>query len=159
MVFDIFEKWRPIYFGIPWFRKWNPKIDWKSMQVIIKNQLFKIKKRLIGIKIVGIFARKNQTSCDEFATLEFITPKYKEYNDVFEKLEKSFPLPKHFENDHEIVLETPGKLATGFIYNINGKKTKTFQVYIKRNFKKNYIRHSKSKVTQPVMFVLKKTGN
>ena len=156
LVFDVFEKWRPIYFGIPWFRKWNPKIDWRSMQVTIKNQLFKIKKGLVGAKNVGTFARKNQTSCDEFATLEFIPPKYKEYNDVFEEPEKGFPLPKHSENDHEIVLETPEKLATGFIYSTNEEKTKIFQVYIKRNLKKSYIRHSKSKITQPVMFVPKK---
>ena len=133
LVFDVFEKWKPIYFGIPWFRKWNPKIDWRSMQVTIKNQLFKIKKRLVGAENVGTFARKNQTNCDEFATLEFIPPKYKEYNDVFEEPEKGFPLPKHSENDHEIVLEAPEKLATGFIYNTNEKKTKTFQFYIKNN--------------------------
>ena len=112
----------------------------------IKTQLFKIRKKLVDAENVEIFARKNQTSCDEFATLEFIPLKYKEYNDVFEKLEKSFPLPKHFENDYEIVLETPEKLATGFIYNTNEKKTKVFQVYIKKSFKRGYIRHSKSKI-------------
>ena len=158
LVFDVFEKWKPIYFGIPWFRKWNPKIDWRSMQVTIKNQLFKIKKGLVGAKNVGTFARKNQTNCDELATLEFILPKYKEYNDVFEKIEKKIPLPKFSENDHEIVLETPEKLITGSIYNTNEKKTKFFQVYIKRNLKKSYIRYSKSKITQPVMFVPKKNG-
>ena len=91
---------------------------------------------MVGAKNVGTFSRKNQTNCDELATLEFILPKYKKYNDVFEKFEKSFPLPKHFENDHEIVLETPEKLATGFIYNTNEKKTKVFQVYIKKISKK-----------------------
>ena len=104
LVFDILEKWNPIYLGIPWFRKWNPKIDWRSIQVTIKNQLFKIKKRLVGAKNVGTFARKNQTNCDEFATLEFIPPEYREYSDVLKKPEKGFPLPKHSENDHEIVL-------------------------------------------------------
>ena len=127
-------------------------------QVTIKNQLFKIRKRLVGAKSVGTFARKNQTNCEKLATLEFIPPKYREYNDVFEEPEKGFPLPKHSENDHEIVLEAPEKLATGFIYNTNEEKTKVFQVYIERNFKKNYIRHSKSKITQPVMFVPKKRG-
>ena len=107
----------------------------------IKNQLFKIKKGLVGAKNVGTFARKNQTSCDEFATLEFIPPKYREYSDVFEKPKKSFPLPKHSENDHEIVLEAPEKLATGFIYNTNEEKTKSFQVYIKKNFKPGYIKY------------------
>ena len=141
MVFDVFEKWKPIYFGIPWFRKWNPKIDWRSMQVTIKNQLFKIRRGLVGAKNVGTFARKNQTNCDEFATLEFIPPKYREYSDVFEKPKKSFPLPKHSENDHEIVLEAPEKLATGFIYNTNEEKTKSFQVYIKKNFKPGYIKY------------------
>ena len=106
------------------------------MQVTIKNQLFKIRKGLVDAKNVGIFARKNQTNCDEFATLEFIPPEYREYNDVFEELEKSSPLPKHSENDHEIVLETPEKLATGFIYNTAEEKKKTFQVYIKKNQKK-----------------------
>ena len=132
LVFDVFEKWKPIYFGIPWFRKWNPKIDWRSMQVTIKNQLFKIRKRLVGAESVGTLARKNQINCDELATLEFIPPKYREYNDVFEEPEKGFPLPKHSENDHEIVLETPEKLATGPIYNTNEKKTKVLQVYIKK---------------------------
>ena len=159
LVFDVFERWRPIYIGIPWFRKWNPKIDWRSIQVTIKNQLFKIRKGLVGAKNVGTFARKNQTNCDELATLEFLPPKYREYGDVFEKPEKSFPLRKHSENDHEIVLEAPGKLATGFIYSTNEKETKVFQVYIKRNLKKNYIGHSKSKVAQPVMFVPKNNGN
>ena len=138
--------------------KWNPKINCRSMQVTIKNQLFKIKKELIGAKNVGIFARKNQTNCDELATLEFIPPKYREYKNVFKEPERGFPLPKHSENDHEIVLEAPEKLATGLIYNTNEKKTKAFQVYIKKNFKKSYIKHSKSKITQPVMFILKKNG-
>ena len=158
LVFDVFEKWKPIYFGIPWFRKWNPKIDWKSMQVTIKNQLFRVRRRLVDAEGVGTFARKNQTNCDEFATLEFLPPKYREYGDVFEKPERGFPLPKHSENDHEIVLEAPGKLATGFIYNTNEEETNVFQVYIKRNLKKSYIRYSKSKVAQPVMFVPKKNG-
>ena len=81
---------------------------------------------MVGAKSVGIFIRNNQINCDEFATLEFIPLKYKEYNNVFEEPEKSFPLPKHFENDYEIVLETPEKLATGFIYNTNEKKNDFF---------------------------------
>ena len=85
LVFDVFEGWKPIYLGIPWFRKWNPKIDWRSMQVTIKNQLFKIRRRLVGAESIGIPARKNQTNCDELATLEFIPPKYKEYKNVLEE--------------------------------------------------------------------------
>ena len=103
----------------------------------IKNQLFKIKKGLIGAENIKTFTRKNQIICDELATLEFILPKYKKYSDVFEKSEKKIPLPKHSENDHEIVLKTPEKLTTGFIYNTNEKKMKVFQVYIKKNLKKN----------------------
>ena len=38
------------------------------------------------------------------------------------------------------------------------KKTFFFQFYMKRNLKKSYIKHSKSKVAQPVMFVPKKNG-
>ena len=51
-------------------------------------------------------------------------------------LKKKIPLPKHSENDHEIVLEAPKKLATGFIYNTNEKETKILQVYIEKNLKK-----------------------
>ena len=50
LVYDVFEKWKPIYFGILWFRKWKPKIDGKSMQVSIKTQLFRIKRKLVGTK-------------------------------------------------------------------------------------------------------------
>ena len=124
----------------------------------IKNQLFKIRRELVGAKSVGTFARKNQTSCDEFVTLKFIPPKYKKYNDVLEEFEKSFPLPKYSENDHEIVLEASEKLATGLIYSTNEEEPKTFQVYIENNLKRGYIRHSKSKITQPVIFVPKKKG-
>ena len=81
---------------------------------------------------------KIRTCCDELATLKFIPPKYKKYSDVFEKFEKGFPLPKHSENDREIVLEAPEKLATGFIYNTNEKETKKIQVYIKKNPKKSH---------------------
>ena len=98
----------------------------------IKNQLLKIKKRLVGAKNVGTFARKNQTNCDELATLEFILLKYKEYNDVFEEPEKIIPLPKHFENDYEIVLKVPENLTTGFIYNTNEKKGNFSNLYKKK---------------------------
>ena len=62
------------------------------MQVTIKTKLFKIKKKLVGAKNVNFktFTRKIQTNCDEFATLEFIPPKYNKYSDVFEKFEKKF---------------------------------------------------------------------
>ena len=72
------------------------------------------------------------------------------------KTSKKHSLPKHSENDYEIVLEAPEKLATSLIYNINEEETKVFQVYIKRNLKKGYIKYSKSKIAQPVMFVPKK---
>ena len=152
LVFDVFEKWKPIYFGIPWFRKWNPKIDWRSMQVTIKNQLFKIRKGLVGAKNVGTFARKNQTNCDEFATLEFIPPKYREYNNVFEEFEKSFPRNR---------FGSTGKIGNRFyLQHKRKKKTKTFSVYIERNLKKSYIRHSISNVN-PTRYVCskKKPGN
>ena len=64
--------------------------------------------------------------------MEFIPPKYKEYKDVFEELERGFLLPKHSEDDHEIVSEAPEKLVTGFIYNTNEEKPKAFQVYMLR---------------------------
>ena len=67
--------------------------------------------------------------------MEVIPLKYKKYSDGLEKLEKKL-LPKHSENDHEIVLEAPEKLTTGFIYNTNEEKTKTFQVYKKKISKK-----------------------
>ena len=78
-----------------------------------KKPIIQDKKKLIGAKNVKTFARKNQTNCDEFATLEFILPKYKKYNEVIEKPEKII-MPKYFENDHEIVLETPGKINNRF---------------------------------------------
>ena len=56
---------------------------------------------------------------------------------------KKIPLPKHSEDDHEIVLETPEKLATGFIYNTNEKKNESFSGLYKKNLRKNYIKHSK----------------
>ena len=96
LVFNVFKKWKPIYFGIPWFRKWNLKIDWRSMQVTIKTQLFKLKKKLVGAKSVGTPARENQINCDELATLKFILPKYRKYNDVFEKLEKKNSIAETF---------------------------------------------------------------
>ena len=76
---------------------------------------------MVGAKNINfkIFTRKHQIICDEFAMLEFIPPKYKKYKNIFEKFEKRNLLPKHFENDHEIVLEITEKLITGFIYNIN----------------------------------------
>ena len=71
-------------------------------------------------------------------------------------------MPKHSEDDHEIVLETPEKLTTGFIYNTNEEKTKTFQVYIKKISKKlhqtfeiknnptRYVRSEKKRGTENV---------
>ena len=38
------------------------------------------------------------------------------------------------------------------------KKTNFFQIYIKENLKRGYIKYSKSKITPPVIFVAKKNG-
>ena len=108
---------------------------------------------------VRTFARKNQTNCDELVTLEFIPPKYREYNDVFEELERGFPLPKHSEDDHEIVLEAPEKLATGFNYNTNEKETKIFQVYIKKISEKVTSNNRSQKYPNPLCSFRKKPGN
>ena len=43
-----------------------------------------------------------------------------------------FLLLKHFENDHEIVLEILGKLATGLNYNTTNKKRKFFKFIRKK---------------------------
>ena len=53
LILDVFEKWKPIYLGIPWFRKWNPKINWRSMQVTIKTNYSKSKKGWSAQKVLG----------------------------------------------------------------------------------------------------------
>ena len=50
--FDVFDQWKATYFKIPLFRKWNPKINWKLMQMTIKYELFKIKRKWSGQKIL-----------------------------------------------------------------------------------------------------------
>ena len=75
----------------------------------IKNQIILIKKGLVGAESVGTFTRKNQTNCDDLATLEFILSKYKKYNDVFEEYEKSFCYD----------LGLTGRFAGNFCQNLN----------------------------------------
>lgn len=68
-------------------------------------------------------------------------------------------MPAYIQEDHEIIITDPEKLKARLIYGLNNNQSKVLRQYINYNFKRGYIRHSKSKIGQLVIFVPKKNGN
>lgn len=159
IVFDIMKTQREVYLGIPWLTLWNPKIEWTSMRVKIGSHLLSIPKRLAGMKKdCDAFTRKWQTKTEVAATDE-VPQLFKKFQDVLKEPEGGLPLPAHTQEDHEIIITDPEKLKAGPIYGLNDEQSKVLRQYIDHNLKRGYIRHSKSRTGQPVMFVPKKSGD
>ena len=71
------------------------------------------------------------------------------------KFENELSLLKHTQNDHEIIITNSFKVKIESIYELNDEKFKILKKYIDKNLIKEYIRHSKSRITQSILFVFK----
>jgi len=84
--------------------------------------------------------------------------KYKDFAGAFEK-NKANELPEHCPYDCPIDLEEGQSPPFGPIYGLSESKLQALRDYLTENLAKGFIRHSKSPVGAPILFVKKKDGS
>jgi hypothetical protein len=68
-------------------------------------------------------------------------------------------LPQHYSYNCTIDLQKGTQPPFGPIYNLSQNELAALQEYLDENLAKNFIRHSKSPVGAPILFVKKKDGS
>ena len=79
-------------------------------------------------------------------------------NIFFKKKTTAKALPKHQPWDHKILFEKNKKPTFGPIYKLSTKEFDVLRNYIDENFRKRFIRESKSPARYPILFAPKKDG-
>ena len=157
IVFDVIKTQRDIYLDILWLTKWNFKIEWTLMRIEIESHLFSIFKRLIELKKdLDSFTRKWRIKKKLIVTNE-VSRLLKRFQKVLKKLKEELLLSAHIQEDHEIILTNSEKLKTESIYELNDEKLIILRKYIDHNLIKEYIRYSKFRTGQPILFTFKKS--
>ena len=89
--------------------------------------------------------------------LSLIPEEYHEFADVFSKKEAE-KLPPHRPYDHRIPLEEGTTPPFGPIYSLTPEELKVVREYIETHLKKQFIRHSQSSCSSPILFTKKSDG-
>ena len=179
------QKWSVIL-GMPWLRRHNPEIDWKTGEVKMtrcpeecgrkwkvgkqtkpgwKKQEEKEEKRgrptIEEEKMIKrILTEKEEEEEHEIeirATEEMVPRRFHKYLKVFEKKD-SERMPTRKTWDHAIDLKEGFVPRKGKIYPLSRVEREEVQEFVKDQLWKGYIRLSKSPQTSPVFFVPKKDG-
>ena len=90
--------------------------------------------------------------------LSLIPKEYHEFVDVFSKREAQ-QLPPHRSYDYRILLEEGATPPYGPIYSLSPEELKVLHEYIQKNLKSQWIRHSQSLCSAPVLFTKKTDGS
>jgi hypothetical protein len=145
-----------IILGHPWFKAFNPVIDWKTNQltgpdVIIETAGFRTKAQINSILL--------RPPGDQSEVEKLIPPQYHRHWKVFsEEAAQRFP-PSRPDN-HAIKLKpgAPAKLDCK-IYRQTDKELAALKQYIDESLAKGYITESKSPYASPLFFRAKVTAN
>jgi RNase H-like domain found in reverse transcriptase/Reverse transcriptase (RNA-dependent DNA polymerase)/Integrase zinc binding domain/Chromo (CHRromatin Organisation MOdifier) domain/Integrase core domain/Retroviral aspartyl protease len=89
--------------------------------------------------------------------LSLIPEEYHEFADVFSRKEAN-KLPPHRPYDHRIPLQEGTAPPFGPIYNLTAEELKTVREYIEKHLKTQFIRHSQSPCSAPILFTKKPDG-
>jgi transposase InsO family protein len=170
-----------IILGIPWLREHNPRINWITRTLSLKNcqctnssmpthrQRSMVDEETIARIASPPTRQRTVTSTDRRKSLPNVrvlekraTPsiphEYNEFKKLFEEELGKEALPKHQPWDHEIILEEGKQPGFQPIYGMSEKELQELKAYIDKNIKKGFIRPSESPAGYPVMFVPKKNG-
>jgi hypothetical protein len=85
-----------------------------------------------------------------------IPMQYHDFKNVFEKKNADI-LPEHRPYDCAIELQDGAQPPFGSIYNFSQTELVALREYIDENLSKNFIRHSKSPVGAPILFIKRRT--
>lgn len=160
-----------IILGLPWLRKNNPHIDWKTMTITLPKPRYSDQGELrFAVPTVKSLQRMKPTDVEVVCCYRLgreledkptlvIPPEYKEFTELFEEEMPEESLPPYGPQDHEIVLK-PGTHPKKFgIYPLNQKQRDALHDYIKDCLAKGWIRESKSPAGYPVFYVPKPDGS
>jgi hypothetical protein len=149
-----------IILGMPWFKVFNPQIDWENgtipHRIIMMTQKATMEVNRITQAIDwAIQAEQKKKRLTENDVLE----PYQEYQEVFsEEAAKRFPPSR--EEDHEIkLIKDAPKSFTSHTYQMDKYQTKFIRQWIKDELAKNFIRDSKSPYPSPTFLIKKKNGD
>ena len=163
----------PIIIGMTWLSELNPIIDWRSgamttpgtrpaddppqtnnaadsMHQSFPDQTFD---EYENIDTLLVSSKENSLGPQQ----EVVLPrKYDEFTDVFEK-KKADRLPEHRPYDCAINFKDDiGALPYKKVYKLSLTEQDVLRQYIDDNLRRGFIRHSKSPLGSPVLFVKKK---
>jgi hypothetical protein len=167
VVFNIIQcPTNPVVLGLPWFELHNPDINWSLWRISPKSKKKKkkyIQPLLLGAKTFVRAAKKN-VAFAIYATpmgtstkicVQEIPMQYHDFKDVFEKKNADILL-EHCPYEYAIELQDGAQPPFRPIYNLLQTELVALRKYIDKNLSKNFIRHLKSPVEAPILFVKKK---
>ena len=181
------QKWSVIL-GMPWLRRYNPEIDWKTGEVKMTRCPDECgKKWKTGRQMKpgwkkqeereGKKERRRPTIEEEKMIARIVEEKENEEEDLIELRATEEMVPRRFHKylkvfekkdsermpmrkawDHAIDLREGFVPKKGKIYPLSRVEREKVQEFMKDQLRKGYIRPSKSPQMSPVFFVLKKDG-
>jgi transposase InsO family protein len=138
--------------GMPWLREYNPKIDWITGRVDIKDT----RRRQQRTKTKMVWYQVGATFEEAELRLDQVPERYHKFAKLWGP--NSERLAEHAPWDHEIELE-PGTTPKFFpVYKLTETENAALREFVKENLRKGYIRPSQSSAGYPVLFVPKKNG-
>jgi transposase InsO family protein len=139
--------------GMPWLQEYNPKIDWVTGQVDIKDtrrRKMRQQTKLVWYQVGATYEETKQG-------LSHVPKRYHKYGKKLWSPE-SEKLSEHAAWDHEIGLE-PGTSPRFFpTYKLTETESVALKEFVQENLRKGYIRPSQSSAGYPVLFIPKKNG-
>lgn len=134
-----------IIFGLPWFKKRNPQIDWTTGEVNINK-----------VTAASRLAQAAHVK-DERPIQELVPKEYHDYLSIFDE-QKSQRLPPSRPYDHAIHLKSTFVPKNFKPYSLSLSQQQKLDEFINDNLKHGYIRPSQSPMASPFFFVSKKDG-
>ena len=139
--------------GMPWLQEYNPRIDWVTGQVDIRDT----RRRKVRQQTKMVWYQVGATYEETERSLSHVPKRYHKYGKKLWSPE-SEKLADHAAWDHEIELE-PGTSPRFYpTYKLTEKESQALKEFVQENLRKGYIRPSQSSAGYPVLFVPKKNG-
>jgi hypothetical protein len=155
----------PMILGLPWFRRHNPNINWRSQTLVLNGCPPVCNSTHDSIPLVSSEHVLNQHSYNSVTTQDKAMTKrieipmpYQEYKEVF-KPTSDIGLPPSRMMDMKIELLPDANLpSVDHIYRLTQPEEKELRSWIDDQLKRKLIVPSKSPIGAPIFFVKKKDG-
>ena len=162
ITFRIILAMRDLYLKQSWLRKWNSRIDWIKLTVLMQNRYLTSRKEGLKMTIEDRSVKKRISRKEliwkmsfESAKIEQISKDYRDFEGVFENLMNKDALVAHRRWDHSIEFMKEKNISDDYVRTLSEKERKIVKDHIDENLKKSYIRSSKASAEQSIIFASK----